>query len=170
MEKFLAACVSGFPIGKVEPEINEDAKEEAFCLMTSVFCHSKQLVYKAYKSIDNAIISRKTEEFGIESEYLEIHFRNCDAKYCPQQTLILRGLHKNLKENWNLVLHIVENATNYVLNIDDAKDDPSACSDLCTWTRLYYESSAITKVAKKKQIEDTIITAKSIRDPRSIIG
>ena len=124
VENFLVACVSDFPIGKDEPKIDEDAKEEAFCLMTSVFCHSKQLAYKAYKSIDKAIISIQAEEFGIESEYLKIHFRNSEPKYYSQQTLILRGLHKNFKENWKLVHDFVEDATNYVLSIDDAKDDP----------------------------------------------
>ena len=164
VQKFIEKHVPEVPRPIGNPQVDSAADDETFCIMTFIFCRSKQHAYCCYEAIDSAISSKKPDKFGIRSDHLAVHFRNNKPKYDPKQTLILKNLHNDLKNNWVLVRNFIKEATNYALNISSAlESSPAGHREFKLMARIYYESPNVAKIAKI-EIDNAIITVKSKRE------
>ena len=164
VQKFVAACVPNITRQISQPKIDDTPVDEAFCVMTCIFCQSKQQAYYAYEEIDTAFGLKTSEKFGLQSDYLRICFETGKPKYDSKQTLILNGLHIDLRNEWDRLVSFVKAATSYVLNISEAIEvRVSGGRELKLMAYLYYESPEISRSAKT-HIENELVAAASKRD------
>jgi hypothetical protein len=164
VEKFVEAHVPNLSKPIEKPKLDNATSDQSFSVMTCIYCPSKQMAYFAYEAIEKAISSKVPEKFGVQSDHLRVCFKTGKPKYCPQQTLLLKGIHNHLKEEWDFVVNFVKSATSYVLNISEAMNIPvPEDNEFKLMAYIYYENPEITKSAKTF-IDDAIVVAKSKRD------
>ncbi len=142
-------------------------QQKEFCIMAFVWCENKTLAYAAYKEIDSAISSGDMQQLcSIRSPYLSVNLKTSKSKFSSDQTLILKGIHNDFRDQhrWVEIEKILNASTSYVLNIKSMVDKYPEHTDFATMAYLNYENSTVVRHAKHV-IDDEIAVLKTRKDP-----